>query len=292
MESTILPLEMIYEHRNYTGLIGLTAAFAWGVARTTVTLRPGLRLIVLSAPVALLATSTFSRSVDWSSPEHFYASEYRHHPHSFRALLGFYAVLQSNGAFPEVAAALEQEILLRRGDQPWTSLLSASRQCTDASHTVDWEAAKDAVRHQPLGRMSDYVKYLLDMVISGNCPSLNLDELTDVIAIAYRKSYYSGDARRAEHFATLNAWAFRHKQEWDAARNWLWRAARARDTGFEPLIQLAYMELNLGEPARVAEAVEELNLRQRLHTLPISYRIREIEAHLRSLEVEHDSDNR
>ncbi|MCK7593329.1 tetratricopeptide repeat protein [Pseudomarimonas salicorniae] len=283
LESSLLPLEMIYEHRNYTGLLGFSAMASWGIFAFAG--RTGVHAGLIAAlPIALLASLTFSRAVDWSSPERFYAAEYRHHPESFRALLGFYDRIENVGAFPEVAAQLKQEIIDRRGDEPWVALMLASEECGNPDFRADWDRVLERVRNaNSLGRFSDYAHSVLDQVIKGHCRHLDLDAFSNVLKQLHSRALYADDRANASMAANLNAWVHRHKREWEEARSWHWRASSADPDSVEPLFELAYLELNQGNPAGAQAAIEELKRREDRSLRPVSHRLREIEGHLQHL---------
>ena len=68
MESTILPLELAFEHRNYIGTIGLTLsfvyAFSWLMQRVEATKASYILLFVFAS---ILSAQTFIRCTEWSS---------------------------------------------------------------------------------------------------------------------------------------------------------------------------------------------------------------------------------
>lgn len=95
VESTILPLELYYEHRNYLPSLGIllgaasiiSLAASWLSGRNVRTGRVGLACgIVLLITLALL---THGRAKVWSNPLVLYESELRHHPDSAYALISY-----------------------------------------------------------------------------------------------------------------------------------------------------------------------------------------------------------
>lgn len=87
MESTVLPLELVFEHRNYLPSFGLIL----GIVGTVYPWADGLgygRLAkgLLGMAVAVLALTTAMRSLEWRSDLSFAQYESQHHPHSPRAL--------------------------------------------------------------------------------------------------------------------------------------------------------------------------------------------------------------
>lgn len=95
MESTVLPLEMIHEHRNYLPQYGILFALVYVVgapsARLTRTLRWRLGFIALYG--LLLAGGTYARSLQWQDPISLFTREVINHPQSARShtMLGAWA---------------------------------------------------------------------------------------------------------------------------------------------------------------------------------------------------------
>jgi hypothetical protein len=87
LESTLLPLELVHEHRNYLPVFGIIVALAGLVASLPVKrLSP---LIHVGAPLlllALFASTTWLRSTQWSDNVNHAVYEARHHPDSARAV--------------------------------------------------------------------------------------------------------------------------------------------------------------------------------------------------------------
>lgn len=86
LESTIIPLELVHEHRNYLPMFGILLAFfhlLLNPLHALTTRLPRRVLAILLIP--LFAAGTFSRASDWSGAESLWAAEVRHHPESSRA---------------------------------------------------------------------------------------------------------------------------------------------------------------------------------------------------------------
>lgn len=87
LESTVLPLELAYEHRNYLPLFGLILGLT-GTIYLWASEAKRVRLLSAAAAgcIALFAGITVMRAADWHDELSFARSESRHHPHSARAL--------------------------------------------------------------------------------------------------------------------------------------------------------------------------------------------------------------
>lgn len=90
VESTILPLELYFEHRNYLPSLGPILVLAGSVAVLLSMIRkPGVganaRRSVAILAVAILAASTLLRVLVWRSEDQLVAQALNHHPDSTRA---------------------------------------------------------------------------------------------------------------------------------------------------------------------------------------------------------------
>lgn len=87
MESTVLPLELAFEHRNYLPIFGLILG---GVGTLYPLATEHGRVVVaktmLAACIVLLSLATAMRAADWHTELTYARSESSHHPHSARAL--------------------------------------------------------------------------------------------------------------------------------------------------------------------------------------------------------------
>lgn len=84
LTATIIPLELVFEHRNYFASIGLLLALAALVLALPARLAL-LRLALPALAVAAFAAVTAMRAKEWSSPIQFAYSEALRHPLSARA---------------------------------------------------------------------------------------------------------------------------------------------------------------------------------------------------------------
>lgn len=116
LESTVLPLELAYEHRNYLPIFGLMLGCSgtlYLVARKGGWLRGAVALTAVT--VLMFGSATALRASEWSSELEFAKSEPRHHPHSPRALAELtwayiqYAVLEKDpSVIPHAVEAAER----------------------------------------------------------------------------------------------------------------------------------------------------------------------------------------
>lgn len=86
LESTVYPLELAHEHRNYLPMFGILLAFFHLLLEPlhAASARWPRRAAAILL-IALFAAGTFSRASDWSTLENLWSGEVEHHPASIRA---------------------------------------------------------------------------------------------------------------------------------------------------------------------------------------------------------------
>ncbi len=112
MESTVLPLEMVFEHRNYLPSAGIClwlAALIFELSRRLVWLRLPL---VLGAVVGVLTLQLFLRTAVWSDELTFARANVMNHPESPRANFYYGNVLYARFGKAEALGLNEDEQLL------------------------------------------------------------------------------------------------------------------------------------------------------------------------------------
>ncbi len=113
MESTIYPLEIAHEHRNYLPSFG----FALGVGsvlacHAPMAQRRMLIWVAFAVIVIAYAGTTYLRSSQWSDYNTFYRYEVAHHPQSARTQAGYSVLLEAQGRFEEAQAATQRAATL------------------------------------------------------------------------------------------------------------------------------------------------------------------------------------
>ena len=90
LESTVFPLELVFEHRNYFGLLGIISIVGWAAMAALKSIGSARPAVVASLGVlALLSFQTSLRSAEWSSAESFAKQALVRSPDSIRALSGW-----------------------------------------------------------------------------------------------------------------------------------------------------------------------------------------------------------
>ena len=104
MESTIFGLELVFEHRNYTGAFGIALAVL-ALLQSFVARRQALA-VAAAIWICALALLTWQRSMTWSSPFVLYEYAHRVHPQSPRLNITFTNVHSAAGEFDKARQTL------------------------------------------------------------------------------------------------------------------------------------------------------------------------------------------
>ncbi len=106
VESSVLGLELMFEHRNYIGSLGLMMA----VVAVGSLARDHMRPLAVLAAIGLVGFSllTWQRALTWSSPEYLYQYMYRAHPESPRLNLVYANLFAIAGDFNRAEGLLDK----------------------------------------------------------------------------------------------------------------------------------------------------------------------------------------
>lgn len=162
LEGTILPLELMHEHRMYLGTVGPTLALAALLlqVRPAEGARWGWSWAVPVVFVLLLAATSWQRALDWGNPLRMAALEARHHPASVRAqydLATVYGSLaeQSAGADRARLFAAAEDAVRRAGrlapqdSKPLTGLLLICGESACEFPADTWSRLQVVLSHGP-----------------------------------------------------------------------------------------------------------------------------------------------
>ena len=219
LTATVIPLELVFEHRNYFASIGLYLALFAVVLPSGHARLPAVRIAICAVLPLFFASMTFARSIDWGSPLRFALSETQKNPLSPRAayhLAQVYVALtdykSESPAVPEATAALEHAATLPGADAlPDQALLVFSARLGRGSPTSVWQRMRDKLASQPLSVQNLTALYALNTCVqSGNCDFPHEQMVNTFLAALARTppdttvlTIYSNYALRTLHDVTL-----------------------------------------------------------------------------------------
>ncbi|ROR32924.1 tetratricopeptide repeat protein, partial [Inmirania thermothiophila] len=112
VESTVVPLELVFEHRMYLPTVGLGVVTGVGVSWAWRRLRPAAVALPGALVLAALAASTSARLPVWRDNLTLYAEAVRHAPGSARAWVNYGLGLAQAGRHDEAMAAYRRALAL------------------------------------------------------------------------------------------------------------------------------------------------------------------------------------
>jgi len=180
LTATFIPLELVYEHRNYFASLGICLVLA-DVLLLLPRSNGARRIGALLAAAAVLAFAglTHLRALEWSNPYRFAASEAEKHPTSPRAAFERARIVVSLTDYqadsPWIAYAWRD--LERARQVPGASILPhqaaltlAARTGTLSSRSTWWRDLRRLLADQPLGpENKNALIALTDCAASGKC---------------------------------------------------------------------------------------------------------------------------
>lgn len=178
MESTILSLELYFEHRNY--LAGPGIALLVGVLLAKLPLRVAVGSAVVLA--LLLGLQTAQRARDWSGFDSFMRAEVRHHPQSLRAGVEWVLELER---FPNRRGEAAREVERLAADHPdhaQPALLALFLQCHELGPAE--RITRPDGRWWSTARVNKDSFHLFDALhvrmSEGRCPALGVGTLGEI----------------------------------------------------------------------------------------------------------------
>ena len=118
LESTVIPLELVHEHRNYLPQFGILFSAIYYLVYPYHQLKKSLvaRRILVLLFIGLFAGVTYARSLDWKDEWTLYLSDVVNHPNSARANTAFGIILQDNKQYALAATHFHRAVELAPRD--------------------------------------------------------------------------------------------------------------------------------------------------------------------------------
>ena len=181
MESTFLPLELAYEHRNYLPLFGLllgtTGTLSAWLARRSLA---KVGRLLAGVCILLLSLVTAMRASDWQNELTFAKSESRHHPHSPRALaelqwayVGYIVSSRDTRVIPLALDAAARSRAADRGSinqDVGLAYMYASLADLGQARAYLGDVSVEAARASPTSTLQLALQSLLTMTTEANAP--------------------------------------------------------------------------------------------------------------------------
>lgn len=211
VESSFLPLDLYFEHRNYLPMVGilllgagLVSLVPQNLATNVMTPRQLLMLATVAA-VAGLVFSTLGRSLVWSDKQAIVVQGVKAHPDSLRARLDLTALAQTHGRLDIYG---EQMALLKRSGDKRTRMMGHLYTVSMACHRG--EGADPADLRAALSNAGDKItpaETLAYRAILGNSAKQGCGEVTDTLIAESMANLLDKAPMQAD--TARNKWIFR-----------------------------------------------------------------------------------
>ena len=175
LESTFVPLEMVYEHRNYLPSIGIAIAVGAAIFRLAERLgKPAVSIVISLLLMATLLLINYHRSNNWQNAIRQHQADVMHHPQSGRALVAAGTAFakhsnDTNGEDWDTAIAyLQRARSLTPSILPETSLMIYSYASGNPIDPAWFDAALAKLSHRPVSASDVSALYALTEQLSKN----------------------------------------------------------------------------------------------------------------------------
>lgn len=283
LESTVLPLELAFEHRNYLALFGLCLLVAVAVARLQVLTRSRVSVVVMAAVIATLGFMTFLRASTWSEQRSFINTEVRHHPESIRAQTEA-AILESMSGDNVSAIRRIHGVQRAHPNLFYPLAMDMDLGCAVPEYPVQWGAIRDLVERNPFDvNITSFHKTIALKILRDQCKGDIAEAFETHLDRLLRIFRDKGMRDHVQFFLMIKA----DLQDSPAAtRQLLLDAIDAAPANDAALYRLAYFDLNAGNLEGAGDAIAKLGARTPSWS-PDRHRVEELERFL--LEARQDA---
>lgn len=261
IESTFIPLELMFEHRNYLASVGLLLATVEGIRKVTglVNLRTSIVGLLVVAFVAQFAFLQNTRANVWSDRRVLIPTMALDHPKSARATSALANLYETHGKDDKAQAVLDAAM---ENTDPYYHLSIRLHQlgisCRQGEDFPDalYSDVRRRIKTEPLMAYALSGLHVLgEVVMKDICPPLDADDVITLVQIALDNPH----TRRRTRFNLHSQLAELHAYKGDlaAAASHYEAALRSADSVSRPSIMRAsisltdlYIELEEWEKAR------------------------------------------
>jgi len=272
IESTAIPLELVFEHRNYLASIGLLFIpiyyFVVYLHQSSLTTKRISTFFLLSI-LAVLMGLTYSRSVAWSSPIKFLSTELYNHPNSARVHIEVANLFLRKEKYQQAFNQLE----LAQKIEPLNSgiILHEILILCGASNIPPelYEIAQQKIRQ---GSITPYVILTLDQIVQNmfnqTCHSVDKDKMIAIIHVAMQNPFlvYKPLYKAVLYHLLSGLELLNHDVE--KSRMLLLKSFETYPKRLDPLIQKTYLEIQFHMYDEAQETLKQVHASSRFLRSP------------------------
>lgn len=188
LESSIFPLEIYFEHRNYLPAVGIFLSLGIGLAFFTEKIKHPRAILLLALSLPLVySLSTYQRVITWSSQELILLSAEHYHPNSSRLNIELASFYANSGQHEQALEHLETGMRLNPSLHWGPTLHRIAIFCTTGLEipqqiylSSDSALVKRASHHD-LVYSSSALDLINKFLSDDRCPNLNINKFAEMI---------------------------------------------------------------------------------------------------------------
>jgi tetratricopeptide (TPR) repeat protein len=262
MESTIFPLEMVFEHRNYLAVAGLmlVPVHALFLPATAA----GLRWLCVVA-VAGFSFMTATRAAEWGDTELFYRVAVTEHPGSPRAVNTYLNYLLGENRFKESVVLLERQVIMTPEEAGAWLHLQVVLCPLGTRNSAALQKSRDLLGSAPASVYAlNGLQSLMTTVVDEDCTLYTLDEVEALIDEALEYTVEHTHTQNRAFLLRMRAIVAFHKGFYAQGYGYF-RMAHELTPDIDLLAELAKYQVDMGQVGdaeQTLELMEEQNARR------------------------------
>lgn len=285
LESTFVPLEPVFEHRNYAALFGLLLLpahlFASPRRLSEADKRGRIYLVAGACFCAILLALTWVRVNTWSDREILIRTMHQYHPQSARLEMELINFDLHRHAHSDAMRRLDRIEQLTPWD-PGTKLTRIILECIKDGYdsAVSGNAMEQLQTATVLGTAPGAILKLTNLALRNECVSLPSSDLQAILRTALVHPRVMASPHYHQMFETLLARILAKAGNSESALHSFERGYQARRTNLNPLIEKAYLELNLNHLSEAGQTLTRIREAQASALGYYEHRVQEFEHYL------------
>ena len=203
LESTVIQLELKFEHRNYLPSIGLCVVLAWVVC--CIPMREQARNVVIGAVLMLLMVVLYLRASLWGNPAIAAEVWVKENPNSYRALEHAARIFSHSSNGEQRAREYLQKAVHLSGNDPVVELKLYNYMCTTAElRPSDLESLVERFPKAPMNwQVGELFGSLLHKVYAGECSAVSESAYISLLQSALKNRRYRSTRIRLQLWDSL-----------------------------------------------------------------------------------------
>jgi tetratricopeptide (TPR) repeat protein len=287
LESTIFPLEIAHEHRNYLASLGILLAAVDPAQRLLAFTRQRVVWIGLASVLIVLGTVTVTRANQWSSTQRLYVYEVLHHPDSAGAQAGFANVLLAQDRVDESMKAMRRASALAPAEAGY--LISLQTVASMRGKSLVAEDSEEISRRLASGPVTAVTQWALSKAsdcITDSCRTLQVP-MEAWTGILIGRADVLKNRNLLSYFYYFHARALLAQGKINPAISAYRRSYEIDTNYYHPLFDLAYLFMDMGRPDLARPVVDELHRLNTRTTHKRSTEIQQLEERLKRANGNH-----